>query len=243
VSARSVAALFVFALAATVAPVLAQVPRVTPFSEGEPGTTLPQGWASLTFPRIPKHTRYALVRDGETVVVRADADASASALVYRLSVPATDARWLRWRWKVDRLPNGADASKKLADDAPARVYVTFRHDPAKLGPLDRLLYEAARAVYGEAPPHASLMYVWDAAGPAGRSFANPYTPRVRTLVVEDGRARLGQWLAYERDVVADYRAAFGEEPPPLSGVAIMTDADNTGDRASAFFGDVALTAR
>ena len=84
------------------------------------------------------------------------------------------------------------------------------------------------------------MYVWDAAGPAGRSFPNPYTPRVRTIVVEGGRARLGQWLAYERDIVADYRAAFGEDPPPISGVAIMTDADNTGDRASAWFGDVSL---
>ena len=63
---------------------------------------------------------------------------------------------------------------------------------------------------------------------------------MHTIVVEGGRARLGQWLAYERDVVADYRAAFGEDPPPISGVAIMTDADNTGDRASAWFGDVSL---
>jgi hypothetical protein len=240
VSARLVTAFIVAGLAMSPASAFAQAAKVAPFSQGTAGGALPPGWASLTFPRIAKHTRYAFVRDGDAVVVRAEADASASGLVFRLSVPAADARWLRWRWKVDRLPNGADTSKKLADDAPARVYVTFRHDPAKLGPIDRLLYEAARAIYGEAPPHASLMYVWDAAGPAGRSFANPYTPRVRTLVVEDGRARLGQWLAYERDVVADYRAAFGEEPPPLSGVAIMTDADNTGDRARAWYGDVSL---
>jgi hypothetical protein len=85
------------------------------------------------------------------------------------------------------------------------------------------------------------MYVWDVAGSAGQTFWNPYTKRVRTIVVEGGRGRVGQWLAYERDVVADYRAAFGEDPPPVSGVAIMTDADNTGDRASAWFGDVNLT--
>ncbi len=221
----------------------AQAPRVTPFSQSAPGTTLPPGWAAQTFPRIAKHTRYTLVRDGATLVVRAEADASASGLVFRLSAPATDARVLRWRWQVDRLPEGADTAKKSADDAPARVYVTFQHDPAKLGPVDRLLYEAARVIYGEAPPHAGLMYVWDAAGPAGRSFANPFTSRVQTIVVEGGRARLGQWLAYERDILADYRAAFGDDPPPVSGVALMTDADNTGDRASAWFGDIALSAR
>lgn len=237
------AALALFACLAAAPGVLAQSPRVTPFSQGAPGATLPKGWAAQTFPKIPSHTRYAFVRDGDTVVLRAEAEASASGLVFRLADSAADARILRWRWKVDRLPVAADTSRKGADDAPARVYVTFRHDPAKLGPVDRLLYEAARAIYGEAPPHASLMYVWDAAGPAGRSFANPYTSRVRTFVVEGGRARLGQWLDYERDIVADYRAAFGEEPPPLSGVAIMTDADNTGDRASAWYGDVALGER
>ena len=228
------------ALLASAGTATAQAPRVAPFSQGSPGATMPTGWTPLTFPRIANHTRYTLVRDGDTVVVRAEAAASASGLTFRLGVPASDARVLRWRWKVDRLPQGADASRQLADDAPARVYVTFQHDPAKLGIVDRLLYETARTIYGEAPPHASLMYVWDAAGPAGRSFPNPYTPRVRTLVVEGGRARLGQWLAYERDIVADYRDAFGEDPPPISGVAIMTDADNTGDRASAFFGDVSL---
>jgi len=238
-----VAALAVLAGLAAAPGVTAQSPRVTPFSQGAPGAALPKGWAPQTFPRIANHTRYALARDGDGVVLRAEADASASGLVFRLAASAADAPILRWRWKAERLPDGADTSKKGADDAPARVYVTFRHDPAKLGPVDRLLYEAARAIYGEAPPHASLMYVWDAAGPAGRSFANPYTSRVHTIVVEGGRARLGQWLDYERDIVADYRAAFGEEPPPISGVAIMTDADNTGGRASAWYGDVALGGR
>lgn len=219
---------------------VAQAPRVVPLSQGTPGTALPAGWTPLSFPRIANHTRYALVRDGDTVVVRAEAAASASGLTFRLAVPAADARVLRWRWKVDRLPQGADVSKQPVDDAPARIYVTFQHDPARLAPVERIVYETARALYGEAPPHASLMYVWDGAGTTGRTFWNPYTRRVRTIVVEGGRAGLGQWLDYERDVVADYRAAFGEDPPPISGVAIMTDADNTGDRASAWFGDVSL---
>jgi hypothetical protein len=240
VSPALAAALVAVAVFAPAEQVPAQPPLVAPFSQAIPGTALPSGWAVQTFPRIANHTRYALVRDGDAVVVRAEADASASGLAFRVPVPANEAPVLRWRWKVERLPQGADTATKSGDDAPARVYVTFRHDPSRLGPVDRLLYEVARAIYGEAPPHASLMYVWDAAGPAGRSFPNPFTPRVRTIVVEGGSARLGQWLDYRRDILADYRAAFGEDPPPISGVAIMTDADNTGDRASAWYGDVAL---
>ena len=70
---------------------------------------------------------------------------------------------------------------------------------------------------------------------------NPYTDRVRMIVVESGSARAGRWLAYERDIAADYRAAFGQEAPPVSGIAIMTDTDNTGESLRAWYGDVALS--
>ena len=52
---------------------------------------------------------------------------------------------------------------------------------------------------------------------------------------------MGQWVTAERDIVADYRRAFGTEPPPIVGIAIMSDSDNTGESARAWYGDVSLT--
>jgi hypothetical protein len=216
---------------------------VAPLSGGRPGTTPPPGWSELAFPKIERRTRYELVPEDGTPVVAATADASASGWIHRLDVPAASARVLRWRWKAVELPAGSDTRVKAGDDAAARIYVTFRYESERLPWLFRVIYEAVRALYGELPPHAALMYVWDARATAGESFPNPYTERVRTVVVESGAARLNRWLAYERDVLADYRAAFGEEPPPISGVAIMTDADNTRSRASARYGDVTLSPR
>ena len=156
---------------------------------------------------------------------------------------AQDVPLLRWRWKAERLPADGDTRLKRGDDAAARIYVTFRLPPDRVSLPQRLLDETARVLYGETPPHASLMYVWDSRAPAGTRMVNPYTNRVRNIVVESGSARLGRWIAYERDLVADYRAAFGEDPPRLSGVAIMTEADNTGGTAAARFGDVSLSQR
>jgi hypothetical protein len=221
----------------------AQVPSIPPFSQAAPGAAPPAGWSALVFPRIPKQTRYELVSDEGTVVVAATASGSASGWIHRLDAPVEAARMLRWRWKAERLPEGGDARTKAGDDAAARVYVTFRYSPERLPWPQRLLYEATRRIYGEAPPHASLMYVWDTRAPVGTNVPNPYTDRVRTIVLDSGAAELGRWRIHERDLLADYRAAFGEEPPPISGVAIMTDADNTGGSAAARYGDLTLSAK
>jgi hypothetical protein len=58
------------------------------------------------------------------------------------------------------------------------------------------------------------------------------------IIVESGAADLNRWVTEERNVYEDYKAAFGEEPPSISGVAIMTDTDNTGESATAFYGDI-----
>ena len=215
---------------------------IAAFSAATPGGPMPAGWIPLAFPHILRHTAYSLVRDPEAgVVVRAEARASASGLIERLDLPAAD--WLRlsWRWKFDKAIVNGDVTRREGDDYPARVYVSFRYAPERVSPLVRLEYAAMRLLYGESPPHAGLNYIWDAHASVGTVAPNPYSDRVRMIVVESGTDRVGRWLAYERDVVADYRAAFGEDPPPISGVGLMTDADDTGESALAYYGDIALS--
>jgi len=217
---------------------------VGPFSLGQPGAPLPAGWKPLTFRNIPKHTAYALVRDPEAgIVVRAEARQSASGLIRHVDIAPADRPVLRWQWKAKNVIAKGNVKRKDGDDYPARIYVSFRYSPERLSLLERAKYAAARVVYGEYPPHAGLNYIWDSMAPVGTIVPNPFTDRVKMIVVESGPQRLRQWLLYERDIVADYRAAFGEDPPPVSGVALMTDADNTGETATAHYGDITLSPR
>ncbi|MEO8165601.1 MAG: DUF3047 domain-containing protein, partial [Betaproteobacteria bacterium] len=98
----------------------------------------------------------------------------------------------------------------------------------------------ARKRYGQDVPTAALCYVWDARAPVGTSVWSPYTDRVRVIVVESGTANLNRWREVQRDLVADFRAAFGEEPPPIAGIAVASDTDNTGESVTAMFGDIRL---
>ena len=52
--------------------------------------------------------------------------------------------------------------------------------------------------------------------------------------MRSGKAQLGLWLDEGVDVLADYRRAFRTEPPDRVTLAIMSDADNTGESASGY---------
>lgn len=62
-------------------------------------------------------------------------------------------------------------------------------------------------------------------------------------MLESGPGQCGRWLHYERDLAADFRRAFGEEPGRLVGMGLMTDADNTASSAAGLYGEVRLLGR
>lgn len=172
--------------------------------------------------------------------MRAKSEAAASGLTRKARVDPHESPIISWRWKVEKLIAKADGRTKRADDYPARVYVGFEYDPARVGILERVKFEAIRLFYGEYPPMAAINYVWDGREPRGTIFTSPYTGRLKMIVVESGPADLGQWIEERRDVLADYRAAFGGDPPVISGVGIMTDTDGTGESAVTWYGDLSF---
>jgi Protein of unknown function (DUF3047) len=218
----------------------AEAPVIAPFSSAAPGAPLPAPWKLATIPGIGKPTRYALVRDRDTVVLRADAEASMAGVAHPLKLDARAHSVIEWRWKILNLLKNSDITTKKGDDFPARVYVLFDYDIRKLPFPVRARIRLAR-LFGADVPLAALCYVWDGKAAVGTSVWSAYTDRVRVIVAESGAANLGKWVTIRRDVAADFRAAFGEEPPEISGVVLATDTDNTGESATAFYGDIRFT--
>lgn len=211
--------------------------QVARFSTGEPGGHLPEGWKPLTFKKIPKQTAYALVRDGAHVVVKAVSESSASGLTKALNIDPKAFPILQWRWKVENLVQKSDATRKDGDDYPARIYITFEYDPSKVSFGKKLKYKAGQVLFGDIPIGA-ISYIWETRAPVGAIFDNAYTDFVKMIVVESGPQNIGRWIEESRNIYEDYIRAFGEEPPMISGIAIMSDTDNTGEHATAYYGDI-----
>ena len=142
-----------------------------------------------------------------------------------------------WRWKVENLLQRSDVSRKDGDDYPARLYITFAYDPDRVSFGKKLKYKAGRALFGDIPIGA-LNYIWETKTPVGTMIENAYTDFAQMIVVESGPSKVGMWVEEERNIFEDYTKAFGEEPPLINGVAIMSDTDNTKERAVAFYGDI-----
>lgn len=216
---------------------MAQEPLLQPFSTM---SSLSDGWEPLEFPRIDRHTRYELVTDDGVQVIKATADNSASGLIARLSLAPGDSLILRWQWKVSNVFEQGDARKKSGDDYPARIYVAFEFQPDKAGFFERAKRKTVEVMFGETLPGNALNYIWANRLPEQSIVANAFTDQTMMVAVNSGPEQTGEWVTVERDIVADYREAFGENPPRIVGVAIMSDADNTGERATAWYRDLVL---
>ena len=218
---------------------------IAPFSGRATGGMLPEGWSERHVQRAPSPT-YSLVDDGGTTVLQSVADHAAGAVIHEAAIDAQSTPWLTWRWKIDRVVSNARLEMRDGDDFAARVYVFFDM------PLDAIPFAArwkirlARLVYGDTVPAAAICYVWDNGHPPGTTAWNAYTDRVRMIVLESGEAKAGQWVDERRDVVADFRAAFGAQysgpVPTVSGVGVGNDTDQTGERVVARFGDLRFEA-
>ncbi len=192
-------------------------------------------WESLKFPKIDRLSKYSAVKLDEKEVLKIVSDNSASGLVFQKKYDLAQHPLIEWRWKIDNVLAKGDASKKEGDDYAVRLYVLFAYKPSAVGFFKKAKYEAAKAIYGEYPPLASLNYIWANRKHPSKIMTNPYSSETKMIIVDSGPAHIGQWRTHRTDIIADYKAAFGEAPvQTVVSLAVMGDSDNTGGSTTAY---------
>nr|WP_255719629.1 DUF3047 domain-containing protein [Pelomonas sp. P8] len=212
----------------------------TPPAPDTPPPAAAGDWQPLGLPG-KKATVYRWTEKDGRVALEASADHSASLWRKRLQPSMLNVGEVSFSWWAQNLIPGANVSEIDHEDAIARVIFGFGGDVDKLPLKTRMKFELAQALTGEQPPYATLMYVWDSQLPVGTVVINPRSDRIRKIVVDSGPAGLHRWRDHKRDLAADFRLAFGEEPGPLVTMAVMTDSDNNGASARTWYGAVEVS--
>jgi hypothetical protein len=61
------------------------------------------------------------------------------------------------------------------------------------------------------------------------------------IPVSAGSGMANTWQEYTVDIVRDYRQAFGQDPPAMASLAVMSDSDNTHESARAWIEYIRLS--
>ncbi len=191
-------------------------------------------WKPLYFPKIENHTSYMIESNGSESYLKAESNASASAVLYKKEFNIYQYSRVRWRWKVENVYRNGDAKTKSGDDYSLRIYIVFKYDPEKAGFMEKLKYNAAKLIYGEYPPHSSLNYIWANREYEETIITNAYAEKAKMVLLQKGDANVGKWLIHDVNIIEDYEEAFGEKPPPITSIAIMNDSDNTGEKSISY---------
>ncbi|MCB1776513.1 MAG: DUF3047 domain-containing protein [Candidatus Competibacteraceae bacterium] len=169
-------------------------------------------------------TRYHFDNRSGRPALFADSQGAASGLYREIKIDLDRTPWLNWSWRVDRVLHHVDERAKSGDDYPARVYVVVSGGAA---------FWKTR----------SLVYVWASNQPIGATWPNAYTANAQVMALQSGAQNAGRWIREKRNIRADFQQLFGEKIDFIDAVALMTDTDNSGQSASAWYGDIYFTAR
>lgn len=169
-------------------------------------------------------TDYRFITDGDSFALKAHCNGAASALYRRMKVDLTKTPILRWSWKIEETHEGLDDVSKDGDDYAARVYVVYK---------------------GKMPWDVTAVnYVWANRQLQGKSWPNAYTGRAVMVAQESGALdNRNSWIEESRDVRQDFKRYFGRDIRRIDGVAVMTDCDNGGGKATGYYRDIRFTSK
>lgn len=133
---------------------------------------------------------------------------------------------IRIRFKVTAWPAKGDLRRKGTEDAALRIFVLFDRGGGLLSPPD------------------TLGYAFASSNPVGKTLTSERFDNVKFIPVATARGYDGGWIEVERDLVADYKAAFGRASvPKIKAIGIKSDGNNTDAKAAAVIDRIEILPR
>ena len=126
---------------------------------------------------------------------------------------------LAWSWRPVEFPAGSDERQAKTNDSAVSVYAVFPHTPFSV---------------------KTLKYIWSAVVPVGTRLTSN-GGLTQALVIRSGADKKGSWTEERVNVFENYKKFFDEtETPKASGIAVLTDSDDTKSTAQGDYANFRL---
>jgi len=156
--------------------------------------------------------------------IKAEAEGKGSGLGKEVLIDLLKTPFINITWKVEKDLSGIVENSKKGHDYAARVFVIKKTGSTALS-------------------NRAINYVFSSNNNVGKNWPSPYTKKSIDYVLSSTKTDLNKWVTVKANVKDDFMKLHGIEVLDISGVAIMTDTDNSELKAISYYQSIYFSAK
>jgi len=189
----------------------AEIIKVFDFTEEE--------FKSLKVKKIKGKTKYFIGSNENGNYLKAESDGKASGLGKEIKINLLNTPFINITWKIEKDLAGIIENSKKGHDYAARVFVVKKTGTTALS-------------------NRAINYVFSSNNLVGENWPSPYTKKSIDYVLSTTKDHFNEWITVKANVRKHFKELHNLEIDEISGVAIMTDTDNSKIKAISYYQNI-----
>jgi len=178
-----------------------------------------QEYKILKVKKVKGEIKWTLGSNENGNFIRAEAEGKGSGLGKEVEVDLSKTPFINITWKVEKDLLGINEKSKKGHDYAARVFVIKKTGSTLLS-------------------NRAINYVFSSNNEVNENWPSPYTKKSIDYVLSSTKENLNTWVTVKVNVKEGFQELHGLDVTHLSGVAIMTDTDNSKLKAISYYQNI-----
>ena len=179
---------------------------------------------ALKVRKIKGKTTYTLGFNENGNYIKAEAEGKASGLGKELKINLLKTPFINITWKVEKDLPGIIENSKKGHDYAARVFVVKKTGATALS-------------------NRAINYVFSSNNFVDNNWQSPYTKKSIDYVLSTTKEHYDQWVTVKANVREHFKKLHDLDVSELTGVAIMTDTDNSKLKAISYYQNIYFSSK
>ena len=173
----------------------------------------------LKVKKVKGETTWSLGSNESGNFIKAEAEGKGSGLGKEVQIDLSKTPFINITWKVEKGLSGIIENSKKGHDYAARVFVIKKTGSTALS-------------------NRAINYVFSSNNNVNENWPSPYTKKSIDYVLSTTKDKLNIWVTVKANVKKDFLKLHGLDVVNLSGLAIMTDTDNSKLKAISYYQNI-----
>jgi hypothetical protein len=179
---------------------------------------------TLKVKKVKGKTTWSLGSNENGSFIRAEAEGKGSGLGKEITIDLTKTPFINITWKVEKDLSGIKENSKKGHDYAARVFVIKKTGSTALS-------------------NRAINYVFSSNNSINENWPSPFTKKSIDYVLSTTKKNSNEWVTVKANVREDFKKLHNLNVDELTGVAIMTDTDNSKLKAISYYQNIYFSSK